>query len=130
MRVWARATRSGSWWAVEVPDVEGAFTQTKRLDQVPAMVADAVSLLTGTPADEIQVDVQPQLDEQLEADLHDLRVLWNEVAAKQHKASLRTREVVATLRGQGLSVRDVGQIIGLSPQRVSQLEHSEVLDTP
>ena len=32
MKVTAEATRSGGWWAVEVPEVDGAFTQACRLD--------------------------------------------------------------------------------------------------
>lgn len=51
--------RSGDWWAVSVPEVPGAFTQAKRLDQVPAMVADAVALLADVPAADVHVTVAP-----------------------------------------------------------------------
>lgn len=50
--------RSDDWWAVSDPEVTGAFTQAKRLDQVPAMVADAVSLLTDTPAADVHVTLE------------------------------------------------------------------------
>ncbi|WP_204282714.1 hypothetical protein [Goekera deserti] len=53
---------SGDWWAVSVPEVDGAFTQAKRLDQVPAMVADAVALLAGVPADQVHVIVEADGD--------------------------------------------------------------------
>jgi hypothetical protein len=43
MKVTAQARRTGDWWAVEVPEVDDVFTQANRLDQVPAMVADAVA---------------------------------------------------------------------------------------
>ena len=55
MKVTAKVTRSGDWWAVEVPEVEGAFTQARRLDQIPEMVADAVHLLAGVPAEDVEV---------------------------------------------------------------------------
>lgn len=58
MKVTAKATHAGEYWAVEVHEVDGAFTQARRLDQVPAMTADAVSLLEDTPASDIEVDVQ------------------------------------------------------------------------
>jgi hypothetical protein len=58
MQVTAKATRSGSWWAVEVPEVDGAFTQARRLDQIPTMVADAVHLLTGIPAEGVEVSIK------------------------------------------------------------------------
>ncbi len=39
----AHAARSGRWWAVEVPDVPGVFTQTRRLDQVAPAAREAIS---------------------------------------------------------------------------------------
>lgn len=57
MRVTARAQRSGDWWAVEVPEVPGVFTQARRLDEIPAMVADAVALVASVSADEVDVEV-------------------------------------------------------------------------
>lgn len=61
MRVTALCTRSDGWWAVDVPEVDGAITQARRLDQVPAMVVDAVALLTGEDPTTIEVDVQPEI---------------------------------------------------------------------
>ena len=61
MKVTANAVRDGGWWVVEVPEVDGAFTQARRLDQVPAMVADAVSLLEGIPAGQVEVDLEVDL---------------------------------------------------------------------
>ncbi|WP_415395536.1 hypothetical protein ACMTN4_10105 [Rhodococcus globerulus] len=55
MKVTAKVTKSGDWWAVEVPEVDGAFTQARRLDQIPGMVADAVHLLTDVPAGDVEV---------------------------------------------------------------------------
>ena len=61
MDLTAHATRSGAWWAVEVPAIAGLHTQAKRLDQVPAMVADAAAALTGDPASSFSVEVVPHL---------------------------------------------------------------------
>ena len=55
MKVTAKVTKSGDWWAVEVPEVDGAFTQARQLDQIPDMVADAVHLLTDVPAGDVEV---------------------------------------------------------------------------
>ena len=43
MEVTAVCRRSGNWWAVEIPEVEGAFTQARRLDQVADMAADGAA---------------------------------------------------------------------------------------
>jgi predicted RNase H-like HicB family nuclease len=57
MKVTAYVTRSDGWWAVEVPEVPGLFTQARTLDQVPAMVIDAVALMTGVPEASVIVTV-------------------------------------------------------------------------
>jgi len=42
-------------------------------------------------------------------------------AEAQREASELKRRLIHELRAEGLSVRDVGTIVGVSPQRVSQL---------
>jgi hypothetical protein len=74
MRVTANATRAGNWWAVDVPEVEGLFTQAKRLDLIPAMVVDAAGLL-GADVTESEVDVHPQIDPAIIGGLIDAREL-------------------------------------------------------
>ena len=118
MKVTAKATREGGWWAVEVPEVPGLFTQAKRLDQIADLVADAAEMLG-------HADVEVTLDPQLEAS--DVALVES---ATSRRAALReaevaaaaaSREAVARLRSEGLPVRDVATIMGISPQRVSVL---------
>ena len=45
MNVNAIAVQSGDWWAIEVPEIPGLFTQVRRLDEAPRMVRDAAALL-------------------------------------------------------------------------------------
>lgn len=59
----ARCARSEGWWAVEVPEVPGLFTQARRLDQVPEAVVDAASLLTGWSRAELEGTVVQVLEE-------------------------------------------------------------------
>jgi hypothetical protein len=62
MKVTARATRTGSWWAIEVTDVAGGLhTQARRLDQVASTVADAVALVANVPLETVEVEVMPKL---------------------------------------------------------------------
>ena len=55
MRVTAKVTRSGEWFAVEVPEVPGVFTQVSRLELVPEMVRNAVAVMTDGDEDSIEV---------------------------------------------------------------------------
>jgi predicted RNase H-like HicB family nuclease len=123
MQVTAIATRSSGWWAIEVPELPGLFTQTRRLDQVSYAVADAARLLTD---DAVDVVVKPALPDDLQRTLKQVRVEASEAEVAQRRAAEHIRALVARLRTQGWSVRDVGTILGVSPQRVSQLAAEKI----
>jgi hypothetical protein len=89
MKVTAYATRSGEWWAVRVPEIDGLFTQARRLDQVPEMVADAAMLLDGL---EVEVEVVPQLDAD-DAALLDAHALDTDTELETHRVTGAPREV-------------------------------------
>lgn len=121
MRLTAVAQRSGSWWAVEVPEVPGLFTQTKRLDQVAAMVKDAASSLTGKPEDSFQVNVSVHLGGKLEEAVAAAVDAANRLAELQAKAAMTSRVAARYLAEDGLTVREIGEILGVSHQRAHQL---------
>jgi hypothetical protein len=123
MDVTAVCERSGDWWAVSVPEVKGAFTQAKRLDQVPAMVRDAVSLLTGIPEDDVHVTVDAQVPAGAGA-AYEWAVagaLEQESRTLQSLAAAARRTAMHNYRDIGLSVRDIAALTGVSYQRVSQI---------
>lgn len=120
MKIKAICERSGNWWAVTIPDIAGGLhTQARRLDQVPEMVIDAVTLATDTDAADIEVEVVPitSVDDAIEAAL-EARVKAESAAESYAQA---VRDAARALIDHGASVRDVGALLGISPQRVSQL---------
>lgn len=121
MKVTANATRTKGWWAVEVPEVEGAFTQTRRLDQVASMAAEVVSMLRDVDAESVVVDVvaMPPRDDRELID----RVVAQGSEANEGMASYaaESRRVVGLLLERGYTVRDIGRLLGISATRVSQL---------
>ena len=58
MKLTAKVERSGKWWAIEVPELPGLFTQARRLDQVAAMVREAAAAHTDQPQDSFEVHVE------------------------------------------------------------------------
>lgn len=116
--VTARVTRSEGWWAISVEEIPGLFTQARRLDQVADMVRDAASLLG---VDVRTVEVLPVLDSGSQRMLEELETARREAEEKQRISSGLTREVIRRFRDEGLTLRDIASLVGLSQQRVAVL---------
>ncbi|RPA58605.1 XRE family transcriptional regulator [Gordonia oryzae] len=114
----AIARRSGDWWAVEVPSIPGLYTQVRRLEQVADAVQGAATDL-GTPVGAVTVEADIS-DADREA-LADVRSHLRRLEEIQRETASESRRVALRFREQGLSVRDVGYLMQVSPQRVSQL---------
>lgn len=117
----ATATRSGKWWAIDVLfDGQEYHSQAKRLDQVAEMAADIVSMLTGVDASKVLVEVVADVPD-VDVDVDEVQKASELATAAAERASRLSRDAVASLAAAGLTVRDIGKILHLSPQRVSQL---------
>ena len=121
VKVTAIAERSGGWWAVRVPELPGVFTQARRLDQVQAVVADAVSAFLGVPAHSVQVEVAPQLALDVSSRLEAARKERRQADQLASAAAEKLRQVARALADDGLPERDIGSILGVSHQRAHQL---------
>ena len=85
------------WWVVTVPDVPGAITQCRRLDQVPADAAEVIEIQTGQPVEPENLDVHAHLPgEAGEAAGRDQK-LRAEFQALKERAEERTRAAVIIL---------------------------------
>lgn len=124
MKVTAMVTRSGDWWAIRIPEVDGAFTQVKRLEQAAEAAAEAVADLLEVDAATVHVTVKRELDSALAALIESSALLSQAADEAWAKASAAKLRAVNALRQAGLSTRDVGELLDLSFQRVSQLEKS------
>lgn len=118
----ATATRSDGWWSVHA-EVPGAsvWTQARRLDQVEGAVREAIALALDVPEDSFAVDLEPQLPIEVQRNVDAVREASQLAVAAQESAA-RLREWLARmLVDDGYTTRDAGRIMGLSSQRVSQL---------
>lgn len=116
------ATRSGDWWAITIPELPGAFSQCKRLDQIEAMAREVIALMLDVDAADVDgIAVEVQLPDQLADDLAALQ-RTERLADDARQAATDAQHLAAEqLRSAGLSVRDIGRLIGVSHQRVSQI---------
>lgn len=120
-RYTAHAERAGAWWAIEVDGVRNAVSQARRLEQVEAMAREVVALLLDVGPDTFDIDVEVHVPEQWSSWVEELRAKQAAQSRAERAASTSLRETARRLKESGLPVRDVGSIMGVSPQRVSQL---------
>lgn len=122
MKVTYRVTarRAGDWWALEVPELPGVFSQTKRLDKADEQISEAIAVMLDVEPSEFSVRIEPVLPAAAQ------KALQQAIKARKdaEKASEAEREALrhaAAVLAKDLSQRDTGRVMGLSFQRVSQL---------
>lgn len=116
-----RARRSGGWWAIDAPAMPGLHSQARRIDQVEAMARDALALLLDVDPASFAVEVDLELPEAWARVVADARQARTDADAAEKTAQATVRGAAQTLLDAGLSMRDVGSIMGVSHQRVAQL---------
>jgi len=122
-RTWGvEASRSGRGWALEVAELDGVFSQARRLADAEAMAKDVIGLWFDVDPSEISVEVTVVVnDEHLAAEIDRLQRTTRSVEEQQAEAAGLRRQIVARLRAEDLTNADVAAVLGISHQRVSQL---------
>ena len=117
-----KAVRSGEWWAITVPALRGVFSQAKRLSRVEETAREAIAMMLDIDEAEVgQIEVEVQPPEAV-ADLLDELRRSTSIADEAAAAAARARrEAVRLLSEAGLPMRDIGEILGVSHQRISQI---------
>ena len=119
------AHRSDGWWALEVTGDDlsyPAYTQTRRLDQAEAMARDLLALHFNIGADEVgKLEIVPVLGAALSEEVSRTRQVREEAEKVRADATFHTRRTAQHLREQGMALRDISVLLGVSHQAVSQL---------
>ena len=124
------ATRDGGWWSLVAADVQEreVASQSRRLDQAEAAIREAIALVLDVAQSEFEVDITPELD-RIEVSDETLEVLElrRALAELSDRARRQTPAAIDELRRAGLTVRDVAELLGVTPSRVSQIEKQDSL---
>ena len=116
---------TGRWWVLQADEVPGAISQVKRLSQASEIV-EAIAFVTGEREEGIDIDVRPVVPSEAAAEIagaEEARGLsrhYNAVSAA------KSRSAVISLKAQGLTLDDIGALLHVSKQRVSQLLNDTV----
>ena len=116
------AVRSGDWWAITVPALRGVFSQAKRLSRVEATAREAIAMMLDIDEAEvgpIEVEVQPP--EEIADLLDELRRSTSIAGEAAAAAATARRKAARVLSEAGLPMRDIGEMLGVSHQRISQI---------
>jgi hypothetical protein len=116
----ATATRDGRWWLIEVPGI-GA-TQARNLADAEDQARDLIAAVLDVDIDDVAVEVVPDLGDQVLAEVSEVRNQVAHAAEASRAAAEGNRALAARLVSElQLSGKDAAAVLGVSPQRVSQL---------
>jgi hypothetical protein len=113
-----RAKRWEHGWELHVDGV--GVTQSRTLDAAGKMVRDYIESLTGHDAAGDTVEIRPDLGG-LEDKAAAVREQIERTQRENQEAAAASRNLARECRAAGLSVTDIGIILGVSRGRASQL---------
>lgn len=110
------------YWFASVRDVQGCHTQGRTIEQARERIREAIQVwfdlpkpYTGELADDVQLPAHVQ------ALLQKVRTAKAQADTANAALSESSRRAVRTLVEFGVSLRDAGELLGLSRQRAQQL---------
>ena len=125
VRVTAERTPRG-WWVLESDN--GAVDQVRRLEHAEDAIREAVAHLAGVPEAHVEIEVVPVLPAGFEEAKQHAAELRAQAESLQAQAAAANRQAAGTLAAAGMTVRDIGRLMDISPQRASQLLSSRQAD--
>lgn len=113
-------TRDEDAWMVDVPAVK-RVTQALNLKEVDVMARDLISIMTDEDPETIALDVHVQLPDAVESHVLESKRQREAAEESARKAAAESRLAAKTLHGMGITLRDIGTMLGISYQRAHQL---------
>ena len=114
------AKRAGKYWELHVDGV--GVTQARNLQRdADEMIRHYVSMMTGEKVDTVTYNLLPEVGGSLDSEAAKARAAARDAEAALNISAKLNRKAARDLRAAGLSGRDAATVLGLTPQRVSQL---------
>ena len=107
-------------WVLECREL-GVVSQTKRLADAEDEVREAIVYQPGLEESEFIIEIKPVRGEELDSLREGALELKREATEITERASTASRRFAARMKEQGFSVREMGQLLGVSYQRAAAL---------
>jgi hypothetical protein len=119
----ATATRgTDGWWSIDFTDVPYTYSQSRRLDQIETKARSAIAAQFDVAPDSFDVVITYALPTELQQAVDDTTAIRRQADATAAAAQAALRATASRLSNEGgLSVRDIGVLLGVSHQRVAQV---------
>ena len=117
--------RDDGWWIMHARIPRSiVYSQAKRLDDVEPMIRDAIAGVLDVNPESFAVELNFDLDSAVLDQVNRAREISLQAAEVQERASRESRAAVQALRKEGLTLKEAGYFLGVTPQRVAQLLNS------
>lgn len=120
MEIKALCERQNDGWLVAVPALDNFKMTSKRLDKATEQIKLLAAKFTGTDKCKIIVKVEAVMPGII-CDIEAAQQKMTLASRLQEEASAEIRNVVGRMRDEGLTMRDIAVLLGVTPQRVAQL---------
>lgn len=108
-------------WVFQCREHPGAISQSRRLSDAAQLMAEAIGFVAEVDPATVAIDLVPVLPGALGEEVRQARAAVADFEQRQRDVAEVSRHVARRLREAGLSGADTAAVLGVSPQRVSQL---------
>lgn len=117
----SKVERTARGWVAQCAEVPGAISEARRLDQVGPYQREAIAWVTQTPIEDVEVTLNLVLAADTAELLESASEHQQRAQQLEHEAAAERRAAARELQSQGLPLRDIGTVLGVSHQRAHQL---------
>jgi hypothetical protein len=120
MKITATAERQADGWLIACPELDNFTTTSKRLDKATEQLKALAEKTSGESQCDIVVKVEAVMPGII-CDIEAAQSKMRDATRLQEEASNEIRDGVGRMRDEGLTMRDIAVLLGVTPQRVAQL---------
>jgi hypothetical protein len=120
MKYTVTAERSGKWWVLQATDVPGAISQVARLDQAD-VIKEAIAFVAGVAESDVEITLRPVVSAAVSHHLARSVELRSAATEANAQSAVEARLAARELSNAGITLRDIGELMGVSFQRAGQL---------